>query len=156
MKRAGFQFILFLTLVTFFAACDKNSIFYEFKPVPEAAWHKDSLLVFEIPVEDTVHMHNLIIQVRNDIKYKYSNLWLFIDVVSPDGTVKTDTIEIVLADPSGKWLGKGFSGIKTTSAYFKRNIFFPGKGTYIVNIRHGMRSNIINGISDVGFRVESQ
>lgn len=149
MLLLGMVFILF-------SACDNNSVVDEYKSIPETGWNKDSLLVFEVPVADTLQYHNLYINVRNDLKYKYSNLWLFVEIAEPGGAAHTDTFEITLADPAGKWLGTGFGGLKTKETVFKRNIYFPVSGIYKVNIQHGMRNATIQGISDIGLRVEKQ
>lgn len=156
MKKTGFQLLLFLILLAIFSACDKNKVFEEYKSIPQTGWNKDSLLVFEIPIQDTLQNHNLFINVRNDIKYKYSNLWLFIEIASPDGKTNTDTFEITLADPTGKWMGTGFGGIKTRQVVYKRNVFFPASGNYTINIQQGMRNINLSGISDIGFRIEKQ
>lgn len=156
MKQAGLQLLFFITLMALFSACDKNKVFDHYKALPEAGWHKDSLQVFELNVTNTLQTNNMYINVRNDIKYKYSNLWLFIEIESPDSTAKTDTFEIVLADPAGKWLGTGFGGIKSNQVIYKRSVNFPIPGLYKINIGHGMRSNLLKGISDIGVRVEKQ
>lgn len=113
-------------------------------------------MVFEVPVTDTRINHNMFVNVRNDIDYKYSNLWLFVKITQPGDTTVTDTFEITLADPAGKWLGKGFGGIKTSENLYKKSVFFPEKGTYKIAVQHGMRDIVLEGITDVGIRVEKQ
>lgn len=147
----------FLVPVVFFVAlwaCDMQRVYDTYNAVPGASWHKDSLLTFTVPVEDTIQNHNLIINVRNNVDYAYSNLWLFVEIRQPQGLAIKDTFEVVLADPSGKWLGEGMGGLKTQKSYYRRNIFFPVSGDYEVIIQHGMRKEELEGISDVGVRVE--
>ncbi len=156
MKKALVQILVFVTGLVLFIACDQGAVYDEFKPVPSQGWSKDSMLIFEIPVTDTLQNHNLYINIRNDVKYKYSNLWLFIEIEEPNGTAATDTFEITLADPSGKWLGNGFSGVKTLEAVYKRNIFFPASGDYRIQIEQGMREDVLKGITDIGVRLEKQ
>jgi gliding motility-associated lipoprotein GldH len=155
MKKFTFRFlIVFLILITIFA-CNKGRFFGEYKTIPRAVWHRDSIVVFQIPVTDTLKNHNLYVDVRNDINYKYSNLWLFIDIIQPgDSTSVTDTLEVTLADQTGKWLGKGFGGVKTTEALFRKNVFFPVAGNYQIQIKQGMRGQLLEGITEVGFKVE--
>lgn len=155
MKKGGLNFLFFIAVLVLISACDDNRVFDEYKAIPETGWNKDSLLVFEIPVTDTTQNHDLYINIRNDIKYKYSNLWLFVEIAEPGGAAHTDTFEVTLADPSGKWLGTGFSGIKTREVVYKRNVYFPVSGLYKINIQHGMRDVVLQGITDVGLRVEN-
>lgn len=155
MKKLGFQFFVGSVFLIAILACAKGGIFNEYKTIPQAVWNRDSLVQFQVPVTDTLQRHNLFIGVRNDIEYKYSNLWLFVEIVQPgDTTAVKDTFEFTLADPSGKWLGSGFGGVKTNEMLFKRNVYFPVLGNYYIKIQHGMRGKLLEGITDIGFRVE--
>lgn len=136
------------------AACDVNRVYDEYVPIKDAKWHKDSLVVFDIPITDTILNHNIFINVRNDINYSYSNLWLFVNIEQPDGVSLCDTFEVALADQSGQWLGKGFGGYKTRESVFRRNVYFPNSGAYKISIQQGMRELNLEGISDVGLRLE--
>ena len=156
MKRKLFHLIIFCVLFAFFVSCDKNLVFEKNLTIAEDGWNKDSVLIFDVPVTDTLQNHNFYINVRNDIKYKYSNLWLFIEIDQPDNKSVADTFEITLADPSGKWLGEGFGGIKNQQVIYKKNVYFPVSGDYKINISHGMRDNVLKGITDIGIRLEKQ
>lgn len=157
MKNLGFQFFTGCLFVILLLACNNNSVFNQYKTIPKSEWNRDSLLLFQVPVTDTLLNHNLFINVRNDIGYKYSNLWLFIDIKQPGDTIAVkDTFEITLADPTGKWLGTGFGGIKTNEILYRQNVYFPVSGIYEIQIQHGMRGKILENITDVGFRVEKK
>jgi gliding motility-associated lipoprotein GldH len=154
MKKFGIQFFIVCFFVLTFLACNKTDTFTQYKTISHASWDRDSLIQFTVPVKDTTQNHNLYINVRNDINYKYSNLWLFIDIIQPgDSTSVTDTLEVTLADPTGKWLGHGFGGVKTSETLFKQNVFFPVSGNYHIKIQHGMRNKILDGITEIGFQV---
>lgn len=154
MKKIIQLFIVLIFIGTGFISCDKTLVYEKYKTIPEAGWHKDSLVVFNIPIEDTLQNHNLLINIRNETTYNYSNLWLFIEIEQPDGKMLKDTFEIALADPSGKWFGKGTTGLKTRETIFRRNVTLPASGEYTVKIQHGMRQEMLKGIHDVGFRIE--
>ncbi len=141
-------------MICIFYSCDNTVVYEMYKPVDSLKWHKDSLFSFNVPIHDTIPNYNLLINIRNEVNYPYSNLWLFIEIFQPDGVSVKDTFEVILADPAGKWLGEGLSGIKTRQVFYRRNVFFPSSGEYIIKIQHGMRPEILKGIHDVGFRVE--
>ncbi len=153
MKRF-FQLLIGGFLLIALWACDTNRVFEKYHPINETTWSQDSLVVFNIPVTDTVQNHNLYINVRNDINYNYSNLWLFINIEQPGGKAIKDTFEMVLADPTGKWLGHGFGGLKTRQVLYRSNVYFPQSGDYKISIQQGMRDSELKGICDVGLRVE--
>lgn len=155
MKKLGFQFLTGIIFIISLLSCNNDSVFNQYKTIPKAEWNRDSLLLFQVPVTDTLLNHNLFVNVRNDIGYKYSNLWLFIDIKQPGDTVGVrDTFEVTLADPAGKWLGTGFGGIKTNEILYRQNVYFPVSGIYEIQIQHGMRGKLLEGITDVGVRVE--
>lgn len=154
MKQKRLQLLLSISVLLSLFACDNNRVFEAYEKIPETGWNKDSLVVFPFQITDTQQNNNLYISIRNDIKYKYSNLWLFIKIEEPGKIAVADTFEVVLADPTGKWLGEGFGGIKTQQVLYKRNVYFPETGEYKVIIQHGMRDEMLQEITDVGLRVE--
>ncbi len=153
MKR----FILFFLIIGSLASCgDRNRIFESYGDIDHAGWGKDSVLVFNFDIKDTVQANNLYINLRNEGNYPYSNIWLFLSIDSPDGTSLADTIEISLADNAGKWLGRGLGGLFDNQFVYRSNIYFPQRGTYQFNIQHGMRDEMLKGIRGVGIRVEKR
>ncbi len=157
MKKFGIQFLIGCAFLITLFSCINGGAFGEYKTIHRAIWHKDSMVVFQVPVTDTLQNHNLYIDVRNDINYKYSNLWLFIEIIQPGETKAViDTFEVTLADATGKWLGHGFGGVKTSENLFKSNVYFPVSGNYEIQLKQGMRGKQLEGITDIGFRVEKK
>ncbi len=135
-------------------SCDRYRVFDTFSRLPHAEWHVDSLKLFEFEISDTKQIHNIYFNIRNDRSYGFSNLWLFVSIIPPTGEPVTDTIQVILADPRGKWLGKGFSGLYTSQVPYRTHVFFPEQGKYTIRIQHGMRPEIVKGITDIGIRIE--
>jgi gliding motility-associated lipoprotein GldH len=154
MKKLFLQLTIFGIILAGFTSCDSGRVFDKYHEISDSEWHKDSLVVFKIPVNDTLNTHNLLLQIRNETNYKYSNLWLFVEIEQPGGEVLRDTFEIVVAHPSGRWLGKGFGGLKTLQTVYRRDVFFPVSGEYTISLQHGMREEVLTGIHDVGIRIE--
>jgi len=154
MYKFLIRFFVFVIAAAVGISCDQTQVFGKYNAIPDAQWHKDSLVVFTVPVTDTLQNHNLRVNVRNETTYNYSNLWLFVEIIQPDGETMKDTFQMVLAEPSGKWLGDGIGKLKTRQAIFRRNVYFPVSGEYTVKIQHGMREETLRGIHDVGFSVE--
>ena len=152
--RKIIQILAGVAILATVLACQPKILHEEYRQIENRSWNKDSVLVFTVSVSDTLQNYNLLMNVRNDVDYKYANLWLFIEIRQPDGQTLDDKFEITLADPSGKWLGEGFGGLKTREAIYRRNIFFPVSGEYTISVRQGMREDVLKGISDVGIRVE--
>lgn len=135
-------------------ACDPARVFDEYRPIPGATWNADSVVTFNFSIARTNQNNNLWFNIRNDNSYEFSNLWMFVTIVPPSGAAVTDTVQVILADPAGKWLGRGFTGTYDNRLIYRRNVFFPESGEYSLHIRHGMRPHNLSGITDVGVRIE--
>ncbi len=133
-------------------SCDRNEVFYQFRSFDNSAWHKDSIARFDVNITDTIHAHNVFIELRNNDSYPYQNIWLFVSVKYPTGEMREDTIHFDLADNSGKWYGKGFS-LYELSIPYETDIRYPRSGDYTYSIKHGMRDDLLKGISDAGVKI---
>ncbi len=148
--------IYFFILTVFFISCDNSRVYEEWVDMPTSGWHKDSLCLFTIDIQDTVTDHNLLIGIRNENTYAYQNLWLFITSVAPAGQSVTDTIQYELATAAGKWHGSGWGSLYTTLNYFKPDVRFAQRGEYTIRIGQGMRHEELKGIRSIGFRIEKK
>lgn len=161
MKTKSSLLIAFLCLLFLFS-CDKKRVFDEYKNVGNA-WHKDSVVTFELPKLDPKKKYDLFVNVRNNDDYPYSNLFLIVSLEQPNRQVKVDTLEYQMTNPDGTLLGDGFGDIKESKLFYKNGESFAQKGVYKIHIRHAVRQtgkvegvDKLKGISDVGFRIESK
>jgi gliding motility-associated lipoprotein GldH len=138
------------------SSCDSKRVYEQNVDIPENIWDKDKPVYFDVPITDTVSLHNVYINIRNASGYGYSNIYLFLDTKYPNNTISRDTIECVLADPSGKWLGDGSGDIWDNQILFKKNVRFRQTGTYKFRYEQAMRMPKLPMIMDVGLRIEKQ
>jgi gliding motility-associated lipoprotein GldH len=154
MKRKLIQaFYLFFILLSL-VACDPDKVIDEYHTIHNSSWDVDSVQNFTFSVFRKDQVHHIYFNIRNDRSYEFCNLWLFVTIDPPRGESKTDTVQVMLADPSGKWLGKGFSGVYDNRRLYMQNVYFPEAGNYNIQLRHGMRPTRLKGITDIGMRVE--
>lgn len=146
--------VLFLLCILLFSSCDSARIFEKNQVIPESGWAQSNVIKFDVDIKDPATPANFYINVRNADGYPYGNLYLFIKTVFPNGKLSNDTLECVLADDKGKWLGSGIGDIYDNQIPFKRNVRFPLAGTYRFEIEQGMRVETIPLIMDVGLRIE--
>ncbi len=152
--RPIFIYFMAILLIVGITSCDRKRVFESYKELDKKGWNKDSVVVFNVHLTDTVKNHNLFVNIRNKGTYPYSNIYLFMSIGSPDGKMHTDTVEFVLAEPSGRWKGSGIGGLHDNQILYKNSVFFPRKGNYRFLIKQGMRDNVLQGIRDVGIRIE--
>jgi gliding motility-associated lipoprotein GldH len=150
---------LYLIVILLLVSCDKKRVFDEYKTVGNG-WNKDSIVSFNLPELDTKINYNLFVNIRNNNKYPYNNLFLIVTLDQPNRQSKVDTLEYQMADEEGNLLGEGFTDVKTSKLFFKENFkFIAGKNTIHIKqaIRHTGKINGVDnleGITDVGFRIE--
>ena len=149
---------LLLLVVALFFSCDKKRVFDEYKSVG-TAWHKDSIVTFDLPELDSTKRYNLFVTLRDNNDYPFNNLFLIVALEMPNGCTKVDTLEYQMAEPDGTLLGDGFTDIKESKLFYKEKVRFRSK--YTVHIKQAVRENgkvpgvtALDGITDVGFRIE--
>jgi len=152
MKNLNNFYCLLIPL--FFIACDSSRVFDENKNFDNQIWHRDSSLVFNVEITDTLAVYNIYLNNRISSKYAHSNLYLFIDTELPNKQTFRDTVECLLLDPSGKPLGKGFGNVWSNKIPFRKHIRFPLSGTYVFKIEQAMRIEKLDQILDAGLRIE--
>jgi len=149
-----FIYILILSTIIGIVSCDRKRVFESYYELDKKGWNKDSIVVFNVKLTDTIKNNNLYVNIRNKGTYPYSNIYLFLTIGSPDGALRTDTVEFTLAEPSGRWKGSGIGGLHDNRILYKSSVYFPHKGDYKFMIKQGMRDNVLEGIRDVGIRIE--
>ncbi len=154
MKQLQLNFLLLLCCSLFLFSCDTNRIFEQNQNIPESGWESNNSLKFDVSITDPSTPANFYINVRHADGYPYSNIFLFVKTKFPNGKESNDTLECVLANEKGKWIGKGIGDIYDNQIPFKRNVRFPLAGTYSFEIRQGMRPDNIPLIMDIGLRIE--
>jgi gliding motility-associated lipoprotein GldH len=143
-------------IMLFVYSCNPGVVYEKNEPIPGDIWNRYHIPVFEIEINDTLSLHDLMINLRNTGEYPRSNLFLFITAKSPGGASTRDTMELVLAGPSGKWKGKGYGSVWQNRFFYRQNVRFPEKGKYTIEIEQAMRLEDLPGILDVGVRVEKK
>ncbi len=146
--------------VVFMVSCDDSIVKSDFKATTNGSWNRDSIVEFNFSGLDTLQSHQMFINIRNDNTFPYSNLFLIAALEYPNGDTVTDTLEYLMAQPDGTWLGKGHGSIKENKLWYKENIVFPSSGVYTLRLSHAMRKNgnvegdvNLEGITDVGFEI---
>ncbi|WP_222982791.1 gliding motility lipoprotein GldH [Flagellimonas meishanensis] len=152
---------LFILFFLGFLSCNSNLVFSEYLSMKDGKWGMDRPADFKISGLDTTQTYNLYINIRNDDAYQFSNLFLIAELEDPNGKTWKDTLEYRMAEPTGKWLGKGLGSIKENKLWFKEKTVFPDSGVYTLSIAHAMRKNgnvegiqVLHGITDVGLEIE--
>lgn len=154
MSRSILALVVWLGLATScrFAPNEEQS----YRHIDPQGWYADSLVQIECPVSDTLSLYDMQLGLRYTDDYRYSNLWLFITTVSPDGTQHLDTLNATLCDAYGRWLGSGVGGQMQQAIPFKSSVRFNQSGMWRIVVQQGMRDNCLSGITAIGLKISAR
>jgi gliding motility-associated lipoprotein GldH len=107
-------------------------------------WNTDSTIIFNFPINDTTKSYDFILKIRHSVYYEFQNLFIFLE-----GS-KNDTIEIILADKIGKWIGGGISDVREVEYVLDSKRTFVKKEDYKLRITQAMRYGSKEKIQNLG------
>lgn len=134
-------------------SCDRNTIFSENYRIDDRQWSMYNPARYTCSIGDTVSTFNIDLSVRTSTDYPYRNIYLFIVTTFPSGTTVTDTLQAMITDEKGRWLGRGAGDLRELTIPYKSNVFFPEEGEYHFTVLHGMRDTLLKGVYDMGITI---
>lgn len=134
-------------------ACDTERIYEENFAVENQVWNAEDIKTFSFEITDTLSPVDLYVNIRTTTDYPYSNLYIFLYSDYPNGYTDKDTLEFILAESDGRWLGENSGTVVENQILIARGGYFSVSGTYTFKIQHAMREDDLPEIMDVGFRV---
>ncbi|MDZ4665149.1 MAG: gliding motility lipoprotein GldH [Bacteroidota bacterium] len=152
LHKIVFAFVSVLSIL--FTSCNKNVIYTEYRKFNENEWCANKKAVFDVEVKDNTSLNNISLMVRHADAYPYSNIFLFLETTYPDGKVEKDTLEVILANSKGEWMGSGAGDIFDFKVPIKKNVKFPLLGKYKFSFQQAMRTDPLPLVMDFGFEIE--
>lgn len=148
------RLLLLLGAALFITACRPGVLYEDSIAFETGVWDKDIPAVFEMEYPDTSRVVDVGMTFKHDDTYPFSNLWLFLEVHGPKGTVQIDTLEFFLAETDGQWLGKRKGDQLEVSALYQYGVKFSEAGSWSFKITQGMKHPQLKGIQQVDFWVQ--
>ena len=142
--------------IVMFISCDSSIVFEEYKSFENQKWNTDSVAFFNYANSDTTSKKTIKIKLRHTVEYEFQNLFLFIE------TDVMDTVELMLANKEGMWLGSGIGDVREFEFEYQNAKLFSKKGYYSFKIEQAMRYGmaekiqILNNVLAVGISIEKQ
>jgi gliding motility-associated lipoprotein GldH len=147
--------ILIFICLLWLTACGNRHVYDHFEAIKDYQWGFKEAKQFVVPIANTTKKYNVFLNIRHTEDYAFNNLWIMFSQRSPDGKERAERRSLSLADPSsGRWFGSGNGEIYDDQFVIMKNVTFTEAGSYTYNIRHVMRNDEIDGIMDIGLRVE--
>ena len=157
MQKTSKNCLYILLSLFCLASCKySDNYFSDFRSIPEEGWIAAEPLSFDTGELDSLYIDNskLLLTIRHDNDYPYRNLWMFVDYISRDGEVKTDTVECKMADVYGNWYGDGFGSTYEFVKELQPKSDMKRLSRLVV--WQAMRDDTVPGISDVGIALAAK
>jgi gliding motility-associated lipoprotein GldH len=153
-SRLKIVLLICLGAVSFSACKDAKTLADSNFEIAGHNWSYTEKVQIPVLIEDSTITYNLYLNLRHTADYKYSNIFLLIHTISPNGKKITERKEFRLALPDGEWLGSGSGNLYSYQIPFKENYSFAAEGKYLIELEQNMRDNPLDHIYDVGIRIE--
>jgi gliding motility-associated lipoprotein GldH len=144
---------LSIVLVLLFTSCDRDMVYDQYMTTENGMWKWNDVGVFKVEMNDTVSLYNVYLQVRHTVDYPLSNLYMFVLVKGPSGQYLRDTVNMVLAEPDGSWIGRGTGKLRELRLLYRKQTRFTESGTYTFSLGQAMRKSELP-VTNVGVRIE--
>ena len=152
--------LLYFVLIFFLIeSCSNSNLIkvHEFS----SGWKNSEVVSFDFEIVDTLKKHDLKIFLRHNKNYEFSNIFMVTEL-SYNNEVVTDTLEFVLSEKSGKWLGDKKLSVVEHFLPFKKNLKLKKEIPYNLKIRNSMRFNneispiqSLENVLDLGLIIET-
>ena len=139
-------------LLILLVSCDKDMVYDEYVET-KGGWRWQDAREFKVDLSDTLSLHNIYVQVRHTVEYPMSNLYMFVHVKGPNGQHRKDTVNMILAEPSGEWTGRGSGKLRELQLLYRKQTQFRIPGTYVFTLEQAMRNPELP-VTDLGIRIE--
>ncbi len=145
----------YVFLVGFLAlSCTDTAVFDQNIAIEGNAWSYDNQPQLTVHIEDITKPYNIYLNLRHTPDYKYANIFVLLHQRQPNGQDTTERIELQLAEPDGRWIGRGNGSVYAHQHLIKESVRFPDTGNYVFALEQNMRENPLREITDVGIRVD--
>ena len=150
-----FWWVLLIALMSL-SACNNNRVFEKDVDISGMKWHKDSVLVFNFEITDTLSRYNFYYNVRNTLSYPYYNMYVtYYMTDSLDRRLSSDLQTFDLLHPkTGKPYGDGLGDIFSRSLLALKNVRFKKPGKFSFKLKHYMRRDPLPEVVSMGIRIE--
>lgn len=143
-----------LVAILLLSSCSNNVVYSKYETFENNEWYAKNKANFDVEMTDINSFHDISVMVRHADAYPYSNLYLFLTTTYPDGKVTLDTLECILSNPKGEWMGNGAGDIFDITIPLKQSTRFPLAGKYNFKFEQAMRTDPLPLIMDFGFEIK--
>ncbi len=154
--KIRFKTLLLIAFPLLLLSCTDDRLFEGIHYIENKTWDTNEKIPFEFEVTDTNAVYDMLADIRISGNYPYSNLFMQVYITDPHGHLTKKLVEYTLADPNGRWQGRGLGDLydyRLPSPDLNELNIFSIPGKYTVELRQVMRVEKLEGVMGVGIRV---
>lgn len=137
-----------------FAGCTVVPVVDQWQTINKSEWHKSNKISFPVEITDTAYYYDLFVNLRVTNDYKFSNLWLKLNIKYPDSTKLENDLMLTLADHRGKWTGHTLGHVVSFRLPALKNKVFGKSGIYYFELEQNMRDTVLKEVVSAGIKLE--
>ena len=147
-------FYIFVTSCFLVSCGDADIVYQNSKVIENNTWNKNEGVSFNFDINDTAEFYDFYFNLRTSNLYEWSNLYMFVEIRSPEEQFNIDTVEFSLANSVGEWTGVSSGSIINNKILFISKKRFPSLGTYKLTFNQAMRQDDLTEVMDVGIIIK--
>jgi gliding motility-associated lipoprotein GldH len=146
------KYLFYCLLIGVLYSCSEQPFYEKVYSFKNNEWSQRVKPSFTIDIKDINIEYNFAITLRTTTDYKFSNLWIYMNTITPDGTKAREPFQIAVTNPDGSWAGiKTGTIVELPLQFNKRRL--PKKGKYTFTLEQGITDSKIDEVLDIGLRV---
>ena len=147
-------FYIFIISCFLISCSDPDVVYQNSKVIENNTWNKNDSVRFDFDINDTTEFYDFYFNLRTTNLYEWSNLYMFVEIRSPEDQYNIDTVEFLLANSVGEWTGVSSGSIINNKVLFINQKRFPALGTYRLTFNQAMRQDDLKEVMDVGIIIK--
>ncbi|MES2004061.1 MAG: gliding motility lipoprotein GldH [Bacteroidota bacterium] len=148
------KLLVLVCIAVAFHSCTTLDVYEKTVFFPDHQWKNTNKPSFSFTIEDTASAYHIAVILRHEDAYHFNNIWLNVSTQAPGDTVKTQLVNVILADNKKGWLGTGMDDVFDHRARITRLPVKLKKGNYTFTLQQNMREEPLQFVLNAGIRVE--
>lgn len=149
------KYLYLMMFALLLVSCGEKPFYTKSLSFKDQSWKVDQKAKFAVEIDDTSKNYGFRLVLRTTTDYPFSNLWIFMKTIAPDGSVAREPYQFRITDEGGYWLGeRSGSTVETELSFANRKL--PAKGKYTFVIEQAITEKEVEEVLDLVFEVTKE
>ena len=143
---------LFLPIILFLSGCKSNNDYEIYYPFKNQTWDRFNFLQFEIPIERTEGLYDVLLFVRHTQAFEFDNLDFHMIMKTPSGEERIREYSMNIRRKDGGFTGQCSKDSCEATIILKKELKLA-KGTLSIQLENVVPRLHLGGLLGLGIRV---